>query len=181
VIRSPDDAIRNGVARVTADRKAKGLNMEGSVVHNATLAALPGLSPWCWRNISAEHEATAQQVRALQLKTSSLDSAAGNLSGGNQQKLVLAKWLLTRPQLFLLDEPARGVDIGAKEQIYKLIHEWTQAGMAILLNSTEIPELLALSDRIIVLHRGKITAEIERENATAEGILSAAMGQACLR
>ena len=165
------------MALVTADRKSKGLNLEGSIVHNITLAALPRLSPGGWRRPFEERESAGMQARALQLKSPSLGSAAWQLSGGNQQKIVLAKWLLTRPEVFLLDEPTRGVDVGAKEEIYKLIQQWTQEGMAILLNSTELPELLALSDRIIVFHRGGVTACLQRSEATPEKILTAAMGQ----
>ncbi len=176
-IRSPRNAMRSRLALVTADRKSKGLNLEGSIIHNVTIAALPSLSPWGWRRPPAEREATDRQARALRLKTPSLHSAAWQLSGGNQQKLVLARWLLTAPEILLLDEPTRGVDVGAKEEIYRLIQQWTQEGMAILLNSTELPELLALSDRILVLHRGEVTASLQRAEADPEKILSAAMGQ----
>ena len=174
---SPGDAIRSGLALVTADRKAKGLNLQGSIVHNVALAALPRLSPWGWRSPAREHAATEREASQLRLKAPSLDAAAWQLSGGNQQKVVLAKWMLTKPTVLLLDEPTRGVDVGAKEEIYKLINQWTRDGMGILLNSTELPELLALSDRIIVLHRGEITARMERSEATAERVLAAAMGQ----
>ena len=176
-IHSPRDAIRNRLALVTADRKFKGLNLEGSIVHNITLAALPRLSPGGWRRPVKEREAAGMQARALRLKSPSLGSAAWQLSGGNQQKIVLAKWLLTAPEVFLLDEPTRGVDVGAKEEIYKLIQQWTEEGMAILLNSTELPELLALSDRVIVFHRGEVTACLQRAEATPEKVLAAAMGQ----
>jgi ribose transport system ATP-binding protein len=179
-IQTPRDAIHNGLALVTSDRKLKGLNLDGSVVHNAALAALPRLSPWCWRNAVRERETVGRQTDALRLKAESLDTPAWQLSGGNQQKIVLAKWLVTEPQVWLMDEPTRGVDVGAKEEIYKLIHQWAEAGMAILLNSTELPELLALSDRIIVLHRGEITAGFQRIDATPERILAAAMGE-CTR
>lgn len=176
-IGSPRDAIRSRIALVPADRKAKGLNMEGSILHNAALAALPKLSPKAWRRPSKEYEEVAAMTRALQLRAPSLASETWQLSGGNQQKVVLAKWLLTAPEVFLLDEPTRGVDVGAKEEIYKLIERWTGQGMAILLNSTELPELLALSDRIYVFHRGLMTACLERSQANPETILAAAMGQ----
>ena len=176
-IRSPQDAIRNGLALVTADRKSKGLNLTGSIQHNIAMAALPRLSPGGWRRPSRERKASAEQAVALRLKATSLDAPSWQLSGGNQQKAVLAKWLLTSPKIFLLDEPTRGVDIGAKEEIYRLIHQWTEDGMAILLNSTELPELLALSDRILVMHRGEITACLQRGEATPERILTAAMGE----
>ena len=100
----------------------------------------------------------------------------GSLSGGNQQKVVLAKWLATEPKLLLLDEPTRGIDVGAKREIYQLMNEWTARGITILLITSELPELLAMSDRIIVLHRGKVTAELNRHNASADRVLAAAMG-----
>ena len=101
---------------------------------------------------------------------------AGQLSGGNQQKVVLAKWMETRPRVLLLDDPTRGVDIGAKREIYKLMNEWTSSGMAILLISSELPELLGMSDRLLVMHRGRVTAEFDRRQATPQAVLAAAMG-----
>jgi ABC-type sugar transport system ATPase subunit len=102
---------------------------------------------------------------------------AGELSGGNQQKVALAKWLLTQPRVLLLDEPTRGVDVGAKREIYELMNTWTGQGIAILLVTSEMSELLAMSDRILVMHRGKITAQLAREQATADAVLEAAMGK----
>lgn len=180
-IKAPSDAIQHRMALVTSDRKAKGLNLEGSVVQNIAVAALPELSPWAWRNPGRERAAAVQQAQALHLKTPSMAAPVSALSGGNQQKVVLAKWMLTRPHVLLLDEPTRGVDIGAKEEIYRLIRTWTGEGTSILLNSTELPELLALSDRILVLHRGEVTAHFDRSDASAEAILSAAMGQASIQ
>ena len=101
----------------------------------------------------------------------------GELSGGNQQKVALAKWLQTDPQVLLLDEPTRGVDVGAKHEVYQLMNEWTSRGIAIILITSEMPELLAMSDRIIVMHRGRITAELDRDEATADRVLEAAMGR----
>lgn len=112
----------------------------------------------------------------MRLHTASLDREAGALSGGNQQKVAIAKWLQTAPRLLLLDEPTRGVDVGAKREIYQLINDWTALGMAILLITSELPELLALSDRLIVLHRGRVTTELTRQEATPERVLAAAMG-----
>jgi len=106
-----------------------------------------------------------------------LDAEVGTLSGGNQQKVALAKSLQTRPSLLLLDEPTRGIDVGAKREIYQLVDQWTAQGIAILLITSEMPELLTLSDRVIVLHRGRITAELTRAQATPEAVLAAAMGQ----
>jgi len=113
----------------------------------------------------------------MQLRAASLDVEVGTLSGGNQQKVAIAKWLQTRPKLLLLDEPTRGIDIAAKREIYQLMDQWTAEGIAILLITSEMPELLSLSDRIVVLHRGQVTAEFTRAQATPEAVLAAAMGQ----
>jgi ABC-type sugar transport system ATPase subunit len=115
--------------------------------------------------------------RTLNLKAASLHLEVDALSGGNQQKVALAKWLLTEPQVLLLDEPTRGIDVGAKREIYHLLDELTSRGIGILLITSELPELLALSDRILVLHRGRMTGEFTRSQATPERILEAAMGQ----
>ena len=113
----------------------------------------------------------------MRLRAASLDLETGILSGGNQQKVALAKWLQTRPRLLLLDEPTRGIDIAAKREIYQLMDQWTADGIAILLITSEMPELLSLSDRIVVMHRGRITAEFSRGEASPETILATAMGQ----
>lgn len=113
----------------------------------------------------------------MKLRAASLDMETGLLSGGNQQKVALAKWWQTKPRLLLLDEPTRGIDVAAKREIYQLMSEWTAAGIGILLISSEMPELLGLSDRVYVLHRGEVTAHLDRPNATPEAVLAAAMGQ----
>ena len=123
-----------------------------------------------------EREETCRTMTALKLQAVSLDMPARALSGGNPQKVVIAKWLQTGPRLLLLDEPTRGVDVGAKHEIYGLIEQWTASGIASLLITSEMPELLSLSDRIVVMHRGELTAEFDRSGASAERILSAAMG-----
>ena len=106
-----------------------------------------------------------------------MEAEAGTLSGGNQQKVALAKALQTKPRLLLLDEPTKGIDVGAKREIYQLLDEWTAQGIAILLITSEMPELLTLSDRVLVMHRGRLTAELSREQATPEAVLAAAMGR----
>lgn len=173
---SPRQAIAAGVALLTNDRKATGLILSLSIVANATLADLRKLSPAGWRRPARERAATEKVAGPLQLRAASLDLEAGALSGGNQQKLALAKWLQIRPKLLLLDEPTRGVDVGAKREIYQLINAWTAQGIAIMLITSEMPELLMLSDRIIVLHRGAVSAEFSRAEATPEAVLAAAMG-----
>jgi ABC-type sugar transport system ATPase subunit len=176
-ITSPRQAIEQGIALLTNDRKATGLVLPLSIIANATLADLPHLSPAGWRSPRREAEATRSHAQALSLRAASLDLEVAALSGGNQQKVVLAKWLQTRPKLLLLDEPTRGVDVGAKREIYQLMNQLTAQGIAILLITSELPELLAMSDRIAVMHRGRLTAEFTSEQATAERILEAAMGK----
>jgi ribose transport system ATP-binding protein len=175
---SPRQAIASGVALLTNDRKATGLVLSLSVCANATLAGLADLSPGGWRRPSRERAAAEAMTAPMRLPSAALDMEAGALSGGNQQKVALAKWLQTRPKLLMLDEPTRGIDLAAKREIYQLVEQWTAQGIAILLITSEMPELLTLSDRIAVLHRGRITAEFSQSRATQESILAAAMGQA---
>ncbi len=174
---SPRQAIESGVAMLTNDRKATGLVLSLSVVANATLAGLRELSPAGWRRPARERESAEKTTRPMRLRAASLDVEVSTLSGGNQQKVAIAKWLQTRPKLLLLDEPTRGIDIAAKREIYQLMDQWTAEGIAILLITSEMPELLSLSDRIVVLHRGQVTAEFMRAQATPEAVLAAAMGQ----
>jgi ABC-type sugar transport system ATPase subunit len=175
-IRSPRDAIRVGLAFLTNDRKATGLVLGLGIRENVSLASLKKHSrgPWV-RRVSETDRAHAQRVR-LGIRARSIEQEVGTLSGGNQQKVALAKWLETAPKVLLLDEPTRGVDIGAKQEIYELIRELTAHGTAVVLISTEMPELLALSDRVVVMHRGSLSAELSREHATQESVLEAAMG-----
>jgi ABC-type sugar transport system ATPase subunit len=176
-ISSPREAIRHGIALLTSDRKATGLVLCRPVLDNAVLADLPRLAPGGWRSPRRERLAAEELAAALRLKAASLDMEAGELSGGNQQKVALAKWIQTEPEVLLLDEPTRGIDVGAKQEVYQLINEWTSHGMAIMMTSSELPELLALSDRIMVFHRGRATACFRRGEAGPERILEAAMGR----
>jgi ribose transport system ATP-binding protein len=174
----PRQAIERGIAMLTNDRKATGLVSSMSVIANATLADLRRLTTAGWRSPTREREATEVQSRSLNLRAASLEMDVAELSGGNQQKVALAKWLQTDPQVLLLDEPTRGVDVGAKQEVYQLMNEWTAGGIAIILITSEMPELLAMSDRILVMHRGQVTAEYPQEEATADRVLEAAMGKA---
>jgi ABC-type sugar transport system ATPase subunit len=174
--RSPADSIRRGLSYLTADRKGSGLVPAMSVGHNITLASLARFSPGGLVAPAREREAAARQARSLGIRAAALEQPVATLSGGNQQKVVLAKWLETRPRVLLLEEPTRGVDIGAKTEIYALMTQWAAAGMAILLISSELPELLLLCDRILALHRGRVAAEFSAAEATPEAVLSAAMG-----
>jgi len=174
---SPAHAIEAGLVLLTNDRKATGLVLSLSIIANTTLAGLRQMCRAGWRRPAAERTAAEHGARSLHLRAASLELEAGALSGGNQQKVALAKWLQTNPQVLLLDEPTRGIDVAAKREIYQLMDEWTARGMAIVMITSELPELLTLSDRIVVLHRGALAAEFSRAQATPEAILRAAMGQ----
>ena len=179
-VSSPRQGIDQGIAMLTNDRKGNGLVLSLSIVANTTLASLSKFSPLGWRRGDWERERTSEQAQALRLRAATLEMPVGDLSGGNQQKVAIAKWLETEPRLLLLDEPTRGIDIGAKRDIYQLMDEWTARGISILLITSEMAELLALADRVLVMHRGQITAELPREEATSESILAAAMGTAVI-
>jgi ABC-type sugar transport system ATPase subunit len=175
VIRSPADAIRQGIGYVTEDRKGKSLIGGLPVRVNLTLAALR-LFTRALRivNRSSERKAVNEQVSNLNIRTPSAETLVANLSGGNQQKVVIGKFLMTRPDILLLDEPTRGIDVGAKSQIYQLVDQLAQQGTAFVMASSEMPELLAVCDRILVLCEGRVTGEFTRAEATQEKILDAA-------
>jgi ABC-type sugar transport system ATPase subunit len=170
----PSEAIAAGVALVTEDRKTLGLFDQMTVAENVTLARLNALAHLGVINPSAERKAVRESIENLLIKTRSGASPVVSLSGGNQQKCVIARWLLTEPSLLLLDEPTRGIDVGAKAEIYALIHRLAATGMAILMTSSELPELLAVSNRILVLCEGRLTAEMSRQDASEERIMRAA-------
>jgi D-xylose transport system ATP-binding protein len=172
-IGSPHDAIAAGVGFVTEDRKRFGLLLDHPIVTNLTLAVLKRL-----RGVDEETAVSERSMKELRIKAGSVFTVVGTLSGGNQQKVVLAKWLLTNPNVLLLDEPTRGIDVGAKQEIYAQIDRLASEGLAIVLVSSELPEVLGLSDRILVLHEGRITGEFRRDEATAERVMAAATGAA---
>jgi len=174
--KTPSNAISSGLSLLTNNRKTTGLVLGMNIVHNTTLAALKKYSSAGWLRPSKELETAQRHSRSLNLKSAGLSMRVDSLSGGNQQKVAIAKWVETEPKVFLLDEPTRGVDIGAKHDIYELMNKWTANGIAIVLITSEMPELLAMSDRIIVMHRGRITAEFTTDQASQEKILRAAMG-----
>ncbi|HEY2157442.1 MAG TPA: ATP-binding cassette domain-containing protein, partial [Isosphaeraceae bacterium] len=173
-IRRPDQAIAEGVALVTEDRKTLGLFDRMTVAENITLASLADVTSRGLVSRRAERAAVHQAIADLAIKTAGGRAAITSLSGGNQQKCIIARWLLTNPRLLLLDEPTRGIDVGAKAEIYSLIRRLAQAGMAILMTSSELPELLTVCDRILVLCEGSLTAEFPRSEATEEVIMHAA-------
>jgi D-xylose transport system ATP-binding protein len=171
-IRTPRDAIKAGIALVTEDRKESGLVLSLTVKENTSLSSLQSLSSRLGVIQEAREEAGAQDyIRELRIKTPSSTSIVNNLSGGNQQKVVLAKWLATKPKVLILDEPTRGIDVGAKVEIYQLINQLTAEGVAVIMISSEMPEVLGMSDRIYVMREGRIAGELARAEANQENIM----------
>jgi len=170
-IHHPKDAIRNKMALITEDRKFTGLNLKATVEHNISQVGLETLARFGVINRRKEAVVTEDAIKQMKIKVFSRKSMLSSLSGGNQQKVVLSKWLLTQPEIIILDEPTRGIDVGAKRDIYVLIGELAQAGKAILMISSEIPELMGLSDRIIVLAAGRLTGILERKDFSQENIM----------
>ena len=177
-VRSPLHSVRQGIAYLTNDRKATGLVLSLDVARNITLASVPAISPGGFIREGQERRIAEQHTQALRIRATGSTQEVSTLSGGNQQKVTLAKWIETRPRVLLLDEPTRGVDVGAKHEIYELMNSWTRQGHAIVLITSEMPELLGLSDRIVAMHRGRVTAVFERGEATQERVLKAAMADA---
>lgn len=176
-VRSPAGAIKQGIGFVTEDRKRFGLLLDQTVLNNMTLAGLRRISGRFVTNVDAEAAASEGAMKELRVKARSILTITGTLSGGNQQKVVLAKWLLTNPSVLFLDEPTRGIDVGAKQEIYAQINKLARAGLAIVLVSSELPEVLGLSDRVLVLHEGRATGEFTRATATPEAVMACATGQ----
>lgn len=175
-VKSPTDAIKAGIALVPEDRKLHGLILNQTIRSNISIAILKKLEQWgILLSDRKEKKLTTDFINKLSIKTSSGNNAAKSLSGGNQQKIVLAKWLATGPQILLLDEPTRGIDINAKAEIYKLMKSLANEGMGIVMVSSELPEILAVSDRVLVMCEGELTASIPIEQATEAGILKHAI------
>jgi ABC-type sugar transport system ATPase subunit len=176
-INSPSDAINKGLCYLTEDRKGKGLILFNSIKKNITLASLRKFSRYFRIEPLKEENAVQNLINDLSIKTSSQEQLAANLSGGNQQKVVLAKWLLANPKILILDEPTRGIDVGAKFEIYELMNRLTtEQGMGILMISSELPELLGVCDRILVMHEGVLTGALDRGEATPELFMKYATG-----
>ena len=176
-IRNPRDAIAAGICLLTEDRKAQGLVLGLSVRENFGLPNFADLSSFGFVNQRSEQDKFATFVDKLQIKTPSQDQLAKNLSGGNQQKVVLAKWLQRNAEVIIFDEPTRGIDVGSKYEIYKLMNDLAKQGKAIMMISSELPEILGMSDRIIVMHEGRITGELSNVNATTqEQVMELAIG-----
>ena len=174
-VNSPIDAIRWGMGFITEDRKYEGLVLNMSVAASISLASLQKTERFGFLSTALETQLAQGYVERLRIKTPSVKQIVENLSGGNQQKVVIAKWLATHPRILLLDEPTRGIDVNAKNEIYRLISELTQAGLAIVMASSELPEIMAIADRIVVLSEGRQTAEFALSQATEELIMKAAI------
>jgi rhamnose transport system ATP-binding protein len=175
--RSPAEALKAGIAYVPEDRHQDGLILDFSIAHNITLPILPRLFPRLFLRAREEDEVATSFSERLRVRATGVGQAVSALSGGNQQKVVIAKWLATRPRVLILDEPTRGVDIGAKVEVHRIVSELAATGLAIIMISSDLPEVLAMSDRIVVLHEGRIAAEIARADASEERVMFAATGQ----
>jgi inositol transport system ATP-binding protein len=179
-IRSPADAIRWGLALLTEDRKLTGIMGVLSVRDNMTVASLPRFSPGGFLRMRQMDKECNRQREALAIKTPSIHQLIKLLSGGNQQKVLVSRWLLTAPEILMIDEPTRGVDVGAKAEIHRLMSQLAGQGKAILMVSSEMPEILGMSDRVLVMHAGRLTGEFPRAEATQERIMQAATGTAAV-
>ena len=173
-VSSPQDIIKEGVALITEDRKVTGLNLSGTVNDNIAMVAIKKLLKNGLYSKSKARKASEEYIDKLSIKTPSVNQIVGNLSGGNQQKIVIAKWLLNDPDIIILDEPTRGIDVGAKRDIYLLLGNLVQQGKAVIMISSEIPELMGICDRIMVMCEGNYSGEVTREEFTQERIMTLA-------
>jgi ABC-type sugar transport system ATPase subunit len=174
--KSPTDAIANGIALVNEDRKAHGLFLEQNVTVNTTITVLSGYCELGVIQRAREKAAVEKMIRDLRVKTPSAESIVANMSGGNQQKIILARWLPADTRLVIMDEPTRGIDVGSKSEIYQIMNDLTERGVAIIMISSELPEVLAMSDRVLVMREGTIVGELPRAAATEEAVMKLAVG-----
>ncbi|MBR5510396.1 MAG: sugar ABC transporter ATP-binding protein [Lachnospiraceae bacterium] len=174
--RNPIDAIRNGIGFITEDRKVEGLMLEESIMKNISIANLGKISKNGVLNKKAEDDLVKKGIEELHIRCFGPDHACNNLSGGNQQKVVFAKWVYTDPKLLILDEPTRGVDIGAKKEIYSIINDLAEKGVAVIMVSSELPEVLGMSDRIMVVREGLVRGILSKDEADQEKIMTLATG-----
>ena len=177
-IRSPGDAKQLGIAYVPEDRGHQGLVRPMTILHNASMAVLDRISKRTVIDNAAETELALDAIDDFSVRASGIQQIVGKLSGGNQQKIVLAKWLATKPKLLIMDEPTRGIDVGAKSEIHRLMSQLAGQGLAILMISSELPEIMGMSDRILVMREGTIVDEFDRADATQEKIAGAMMRDA---
>jgi rhamnose transport system ATP-binding protein len=172
--RNPSAAMDLGLALVPEDRRKQGLVIDATVSQNITAAILDSLSKLGLITTGAENGAARVWASRLDVKTRALDAVAGTLSGGNQRKVVLAKWLATTPRVLIIDEPTRGIDVGTKAEVHRMMSELAGQGLGILMISSELPEVLGMADRVLVMREGRITAELERTEANSESVMFAA-------
>ncbi|KGT87099.1 sugar ABC transporter ATP-binding protein [Erwinia typographi] len=176
--RTPEEGLQNGIVYISEDRKRDGLVLGMSVKENMSLTALDYFSHGGGRLKHAEEQlAVGDFIKLFNVKTPSMDQPIGLLSGGNQQKVAIARGLMTRPKVLILDEPTRGVDVGAKKEIYQLINQFKEEGLSIILVSSEMPEVLGMSDRVLVMHEGRLSGDFPIEDATQEVLMAAAVGK----
>jgi inositol transport system ATP-binding protein len=173
-IENPQQAMRHGMALLTEDRKSTGLFLMLSVLENMQIASVRSLSPTGFVRQSTLSKTCARLSESLRIKTPGLDETIENLSGGNQQKVLIARWLMTEPRILILDEPTRGIDVGAKAEIHRLMSQLAEEGLAIIMISSELPEILGMSDRVMVMHEGHVTGFLDRAEATQEKIMELA-------
>jgi ABC-type sugar transport system ATPase subunit len=176
-LRQPSDAVRAGMGYAPEERKAQALLLGRSVRDNTSLVVLDRLRRFRFVKRAEERRLTQKYVDELHVRTPGIEQEVRKLSGGNQQKVVLARWLARKPKVLILDEPTRGIDVGAKAEIYHLIDDLARSGVAVLVISSELPEVLGLADRIIVMQNGHITGELDRADASEEAILGLAMAE----
>ena len=175
-LKSPKQAIEAGLAYVTEDRKGNGLVLSNSILRNTTLANLKGVSNGTFIDNDKEYAVAQEYVEKLRTKTPSVEQLVGNLSGGDQQKVLLAKWMFANPDVLILDEPTRGIDVGAKYEIYCIINDLAKAGKSVIMISSELPEVIGMSDRIYIMNQAKIVGEMKASEATQENIMACIVG-----
>ncbi len=171
-LKNEKDAIRHGLAYVTEDRKGNGLILTNPIRVNTTLANLEGVSAHGLVDQDREYAVSDDYRQKLRTKCTGVEQNVGNLSGGNQQKVLLAKWMFTDPDILILDEPTRGIDVGAKYEIYCIINELVASGKSVIMISSELPEVLGMSDRIYVMNEGRIVGEFQQDEASQERIMA---------
>jgi ABC-type sugar transport system ATPase subunit len=170
-IHSPQDAIRHGMGYVPEDRKEQGLILGMAVRENVSLAKLGDLTRYGFVDRGQERQVVQEYVDTLQVRTPSLNQQVMYLSGGNQQKVVIAKWLALQPKILIMDEPTRGIDVGAKAEVHTLMGKLAQEGVGVIMISSELPEILGMSDRVLCMRQGRVVGELSGDEATAEQVM----------
>lgn len=175
-VRDPNDAVKNGIVLLPKDRKLEGLVLDMNVKTNTSLVILKKLAWFGWINRKKQKEKTDEIVKKVKVKLTSSEQLVKNLSGGNQQKVVVLKWLLAKPKVLLLDDPTRGIDVGAKHELYRIIRELANQGIGVIFVSSELSEVLHVSDRVLVIRNGKIVSDLDKSEINEERIMFLATG-----